>query len=87
MISTPHCQKICDNLRTANLSVARCGGVASATPTSAAVEPATEVQLKVKISLAGTSDKLDLSECGLTHIPESVWGLTNLQVCSFTNYG
>ena len=69
------------------LPVARRGGVAAATPTSAAAEPATEVQLKVKISLAGTSDKLDLSECGLTHIPDSVWGLTNLQVCPFTNQG
>jgi hypothetical protein len=38
--------------------------------------------LMVKFSLAQTSNQLDLSECGLTSIPEELFALTNLEVGS-----
>ncbi len=36
--------------------------------------------LMVKFSLAHTSNQLDLSECGLTSVPQEVLELTNLEV-------
>ena len=51
-----------------------------ATPTTAAADPASAVQLRVKIGMAAGSGKLDLSECGLQRIPEAVWDLTSLEV-------
>ncbi|KAK9918296.1 hypothetical protein WJX75_002936 [Coccomyxa subellipsoidea] len=38
--------------------------------------------LMVKFSLAQTSNQLDLSECGLTSIPEELFALTNLEELS-----
>lgn len=38
--------------------------------------------LMVKMSLAQTSNQLDLSECGLTSVPDDVLALTNLEVSS-----
>ena len=51
------------------------------TPTTAAADPISPVQLRVKIGMAASSGKLDLSECGLRRIPDSVWDLTGLEVC------
>ncbi|KAK9818883.1 hypothetical protein WJX74_007529 [Apatococcus lobatus] len=53
-----------------------------ATPTTAAPDPASAVQLRVKIGMAASSGKLDLSECGLQRIPDSVWDLTGLEELS-----
>lgn len=52
-----------------------------ATPTTAASDPLSAVQLRVKIGMAAGSGKLDLSECGLQRIPDAVWDLTGLEVC------
>lgn len=39
-------------------------------------------QLKVKLMMAASSDKLDLSDCELTEVPEEVFNLSNLRELS-----
>ena len=58
-------------------------GPVAATPTTAAADPASPVQLRVKIGMAAGSGKLDLSDCGLRHIPDTVWELTDLEVLHY----
>lgn len=45
-----------------------------------AVAGTVDRSLMVKLSLAQTSNQLDLSECGLTSVPDDVLALTNLEV-------
>ena len=49
--------------------------------TVAPIAAATAMQIRVKLSVAASTDKLDLSNFGLQEVPDGVCNLTDLKVC------
>ncbi len=54
----------------------RCNGVGAAAPGQVAWEPITPKQLALKLGVAASTGKLDLSGCGLRHVPPEVFDIT-----------
>ncbi|KAL6779913.1 hypothetical protein ACKKBG_A14280 [Auxenochlorella protothecoides x Auxenochlorella symbiontica] len=65
----------------------RCNSVGAAAPGQVAWEPITPKQLALKLGVAASTGKLDLSGCGLRHVPPEVFDITDLEELSLAGNG